>query len=309
MKSMVLKFDDSDPYSLRRKYRSPNPLMSLIKFYNPTSIPNTVIGERFSSLYDINSRRLSSDERKEVYRYVKYSRDTEVSIFNYCSYKKCLFRNGHFQYIKPECIRGASESLWGSRGIPIIETYKEKPRFNVQEVELKLQLLDKKYGALIERILTIRPNFEISEENLKKIASELIDIGREKRNTSFDPIENIEPVPKPKVRYEFANYWDWDVDNDYDHSPFSSDPFVQIFKRIDDYLSVIRSNEMFRSMAADRGGDADREVPDFDPHMQRCWLESGGKLDDNKLPIIRGGDFFDNDSGSESGGLGGLFED
>jgi hypothetical protein len=291
----------------KRKYRSANPLLSMIKFFHRGMIPNNIIPEKFSALYDINICRPTSDERREVYRYIKYGRDTEISLDEYYKYNHHLFEEGHDHYLNPENLRAAAEILWGIIGLPIPRKDLDT-RFNDEEIALKKLLLNQEIGSFVEVFL--KRNFIIeSIDFYKEVQKDLQIKLSKKRETSKQSLYKTNTELSVR-KFGMGDYWTWKYDTSHYKDPFTTDPIEQIFVRIDSYLDHIRTQQMFELMSDDRRpADLSGNIP-VDLFMKHVWLSSGGKVDDTGDLITRSYDVFDAESDDdEGGGLLGFFGD
>jgi len=311
-KRLVEKFIRPTILSERRNYRSANPLLSLIKFYDPKKMPKRIVGERFSSLFSLNNLRPTVDERREIYRYIKYSRDTEISIYEHYTYRRYLFDEGHEMFLRPESIRAASETLWGTIGLPVI-TNLVKPRFESREVYLKKILFREDVGAIAENVLSRNITDEITPDECIKLSWRVYESVRKREVKKLSapelPIVKEEVEPE-KTLFQPDEYWSWKIENnEISHDPFSKDPVIQVFLRIESYIRREEEVEFVNSTKADRDGEKDFNEIIFDEFMQDYWVRSGGALTNDLKPVLRSTGIWDDDNeDGSSTGLGGFFE-
>jgi hypothetical protein len=300
-RQMVASFlYEDDQYIQRRVYRSTNPTLSLLKFFNNDKIKKSIIPERFSGMFDANNLRLTAEEKREANKWIQYARGTEHRITNILSYKEYLFEKGHHLYMKPECIRGASEALWGTFGLPVLDE-RYGNRFTNDEIRLKKVLFNHDLGPVFE---TIVEKIGFSNPHISSFLERPYEIYNFLSKIDYKPIVEKTQVKEEKEseipNLSLSDYWYWTL-NQSKYEFFSDRVVERTFFWIYQWIATDSRNRSIREMRRD---ESVREVDiPFTPIMQRAWTLSGGKLDDRKLPILSSNSFFDEDTDSENGGL------
>lgn len=285
----------SSVYNEKIHYRSSNPLLSLLAVYDREKMPKSIIPERWSFLYDMNNRKMTVDERNLVKRYLKYSRDSEILAIPPIDYSDRMFSFGHEYYIKPECVRGASEAFHALQGLPIPSlSVGLEPRFTEEEISTKL-ILFRRVSSAIARVL-------IPHSSVEFVKSLLIDLDyndllkiQDMIRAKTDPVliedpetESLEEADIPglsidikeessSIPYGPDEFWSWEYNRDPDRE--ENCPWIDTFYEVRNlrcgeniaagYREITKSDIMDDTMLVSEGTEVMLLV-------RYVWMKSGG---------------------------------